>query len=150
LLIEKKLEIELDDRIAWLTFVDGAECVANQMGAPWIESILQTFAKAGLIGESELCHYCHKVNVKSVEYIEGKAVQICPACLKEKLDKKITATPAGSAEAVPIFLMSPFASLLGAALWALVWGAHTWFFGLLNERVIYVPILLEIGVLLAI
>ncbi|MEY2466204.1 MAG: hypothetical protein QOD03_725 [Verrucomicrobiota bacterium] len=150
LIADKKLEIEIDDRIAWFTFVDGVRCVANQVGIRLLESVLQTFAAAGFVGDPEVCHYCRKETVKSVECIEGKAVQICRNCYAEKVDKKLTATPENSAEVIPIFLTSPFAALAGAGLWAVCWMGYTLLMGRLNSGTIYVPQFLMLVVMFCI
>src|SRR5689334_19308776 len=44
---DKKLEIEFDDRLAWLTFVEGARyLVEGDIGGP-LDSILDSFNAAG-------------------------------------------------------------------------------------------------------
>ena len=144
LINEKKLEIEFDNRIAWLTFIDGNKCMEDGTGLRLLNSVLQTFGKAGLIGDLDLCHYCQKEKVASVACVEGKAVQICRTCLEERVSRVARETTDGAAETVPIFLMSPFASLVGALMWATVWAAHTWLFELTTARAIFLPRIVEL------
>jgi hypothetical protein len=75
--------------------------------------------------------------VESVRYIEGKVVQICAPCLDERMNKVTRA--ATTAEAVPIFLMTPAAALVGAVLWAVFWVNYTLFFERLDVKRIWVP-----------
>lgn len=121
LLADKKIEIEFDDRLAWLTILDAERCLADRTISELLESVLNSFQSAGLVGDPELCHYCQKEKVSTLSVSEGKVGQICSTCLGERVKKKEreTATPTG--DAVPILLMSPFAAVVGALLWAGCW-----------------------------
>ncbi|HEX5222632.1 MAG TPA: hypothetical protein VFZ59_23960 [Verrucomicrobiae bacterium] len=121
LLKEKRIQIEIDDRIAWLTISDLGEQLKVDEVAGVLDSVLQSFEKAGLIGDPELCHYCQKEKVPNLSAADGKVAQICPACLNERVSKTQAAASKPTSEAVPIFLMTPFAAAAGAALWAGCW-----------------------------
>ena len=121
LLAERKIEIDFDDGIAWVTFAEMGNYVEADVVARLLDSILQSFGKAGLIGDAELCHYCRKEKSPDLSIADGKVAQVCPSCLDERLRKTARATPAPGAEVVPIFLMTPFAALAGALLWAGCW-----------------------------
>jgi hypothetical protein len=121
LLADKTIEIEFDDRLAWLTILNVDRCLTDGPMSEILESVLNTFRTAGLIGDPQLCHYCQKENVSSLSTSEGKVAQICSLCLSERQKKKERETAAPAGDAVPIFLMSPFASLAGALLWAGCW-----------------------------
>ena len=142
LVADKKIEIEFDDHLAWLTIVDANQCVEDGPISELLDSVLATFHTAGLIGESDLCHYCQKENVSNLSVSEGKVAQICRACLDERLKKKERDTAAPTNDAVPIFLMTPFAAVVGALLWAGCWIAYRLMVGSVNSEVIVVPRLL--------
>jgi len=89
------------------------------------------------------------LNVKSgLTSVEGKIAQICPACLDQRARPQDPGD--ATAEAVPIFLMAPFAAFAGALLWAGFWIGHTLLFQSLHENTIMVPaVLVAVFVLLA-
>lgn len=148
LLAGKQIEIEFDEQKAWLTINDRTKLVESDSVARILNSVLQTFAQAGLIGDPELCHYCQKEKAGPVTSIEGKVVQICPACLTAKNKKRdVVAT---TSEAVPIFLMTPAAALVGAVLWALAWILVGLAFESSGDGTIYVPTVILIGVMVVI
>src|SRR6266581_6478171 len=86
LIAEKKLDISVEDRIAWLTFVEGGQHLADGTLLPLLDDVLGAFEKAGLAADSHLCHYCRRNPVQAVTSYEGKVAQICDACLHERLD----------------------------------------------------------------
>ena len=150
LLAGKRIEIEFEEQLAWVTFVDGAQSIENGTALRRLNSILQSFFNAGLIGDTELCHYCRHEKVALVTYGGGKVAQICPACLDERLKKAEGRSPAPGAEAVPIFLMSPGASLVGALAWSCFWIGHTLLFEHLSAERIYLPWILMIAIMIGI
>lgn len=139
LLADKKIEIEFDDRIAWLTILDANRCLADRSISELLESILNSFQAAGLIGDPDFCHYCQQEKVTTLSVSEGKVGQICSACLGERVKKKEreTATPTG--DAVPIFLMSPFAAVIGAVLWAGCWYGYGRFLESFQSDTVVMP-----------
>lgn len=139
LLAEKKIQIEFDDRIAWLTLVDLGNCVEAEVVTGLLNSVLKTFAQAGFIGDPELCHYCRMQKVSNLSASEGKVAQICPACLDEHLEKKQRTTAAPTDEAVPILLMTPFAAAAGALLWMGYWIAYTLILETSTSDTVYLP-----------
>lgn len=121
LLGEKKIQIEFEDRLTWLTLVDMGQCIEAGVVTRLLNSILKTFAKAGFIADPELCHYCLKEKAPTLSVSENKVAQICPACLDLRVKKKERETATAAGDAVPIFLMTPFAAVMGAMLWAGCW-----------------------------
>ena len=139
LLADKKIEIEFDDRLAWLTILDANCCLADRPISEVLESVLNSFRGAGLIGDPDLCHYCQKEKVSNLSTSEGKVAQICSTCLDERVKKKTreTATPTG--DAVPIFLMTPFAAIAGALLWAGCWFCYGLFIESFHSDTVMMP-----------
>src|SRR3954467_2976754 len=60
LIAERKIDIEFEDRRAWLTINEGAESIANGQAAHVLNSILRSFKHASLIGDPDVCHYCRQ------------------------------------------------------------------------------------------
>ena len=48
LVAEKKIEISLEDKVAWLTFVEGAKFLADGSVLPLLNDVFGAFEKAGL------------------------------------------------------------------------------------------------------
>jgi hypothetical protein len=136
---DKHLQIEFDEKLAWLTFESNAGQIKPDDIRPILDSVLTTFKSAGLIGEPTLCHYCQKQPVDGVTVIDGKVAQICEGCLEERYRKTQRETPEASAEAVPILLMSPWAAGVGAVLWSGFWIGSTLFFDWANASTIVLP-----------
>jgi hypothetical protein len=150
LLAEKTLDIEFDDRIAWLSFSVGAERVESATVLRVLSSIMEAFESAGLIGDPDLCHYCQKEKVNSISSSDGKVAQICPTCLDERLGKRDREAAAPAAEAVPILLMSPAAAFIGAMLWAAIWAGHTVLFEHAGSGIVFIPRLVMVGVMVCV
>ena len=149
LLATKKIEIEFDDRIAWVTMIDLGQTFTSERVGALLDPILKVFGAAGLIGDPELCHYCQKEKVDDLISADGKVAQICPTCLAER-DKKLKANTAPAAsEAVPIALMTPAAALVGAFLWAACWSLYSKLTEPLDGETVFVPrILLAVAMVL--
>lgn len=136
---DKKLQIEFDERIAWLTYNSDSHEIKTTEVRAILNSILAAFKSAELIGDPSVCHYCQKTTVDGVSVIEDKVAQICEGCLEERYRKKEREIPEASAEAVPILLMSPWAAGVGAVLWATFWMGSTLLLDLANTNTILVP-----------
>lgn len=149
LLAAKKIEIEFDDRIAWVTMIDLGQTFTSERVSALLDAILKTFAAAGLIGDPGLCHYCQKEKVDNLVSADGKVAQICPACLADR-DKKLKAnTAAATSEAVPLTLMTPAAAVAGALLWAICWSVYSKLTQPLGGETVFVPrIVLAVAVVL--
>jgi hypothetical protein len=150
LLAEKKIQIEFDDQIAWLTFVDLGPSVESEAVLRLLNSALRTFAVTGFIGDPDLCHYCRSEKVPALSSSDGKVAQICTGCLDARVKKHERTAAAPTDEAVPILLMTPFAALAGALLWMGYWIGYTLILGNFGSDTVIIPrLLLAIIVLLA-
>lgn len=143
LVAEKQVEIEFENKVAWVTFVDAGERLDDDSVGRLIESVLNSFVEAGVSGNSEVCHYCQRNKVASLTCHEGKVSQICPTCLSERLDAPANRTAEATEGAVPVFVLAPLAGLAGAVGWAACWIGYELLFELLHTNVIIVPHLLE-------
>ena len=150
LIEEKKLEIEFDNRIAWVSFPNAAELVASKAVPRLLDAILASFSAAGLPKKPDLCHYCQREKVDFPCSIDGKVVQICGSCFRERAEAPESRPANASAGALPIAVLTPAAALLGAAGWALFWTGHDKVFDLLNTNTIVVPRILEVVALICV
>lgn len=146
---DKKLEIEFDDRLAWVTFVDGAKHLLEESAGKLLDSILDSFTTAGLGRNGSLCHYCQREQVREPSCFDGKVALICPACLSEKVNAPEN-RPAEAVEgALPIGLLAPVAAAAGAVGWGGFWIAFQMVIDSFNSDTIYIPHLVEAGILVA-
>ena len=137
LITEKKVEISMEDKLAWFTLVDGAEHLADGSVLRLLNAVLTAFEKAGLGRNSELCHYCQIEQVDTLTCENGRVAQICPACLHQRT-QPIVAAQTG-ARALPILALCPVAALVGAVGWAAIWIAYDLLFELLKTNVLHIP-----------
>ena len=150
LLADKKMEIEFEDRMAWLTVHDGANRLQDGSVAGLLDAVLRSFELGGLAANLDLCHYCRRTKVEVLTCHEGRLAQICPACLQERISSRSNVRADATAGAFPLFFLCPVASLVGAIAWALVWIGHDWLFNLLNTKIVVVPRIAELVVLFCI
>ncbi len=150
LIAGKKLEISIEDRIAWLTFVEGGQHLADGSLIPLLNDVLSAFETAGLASNSHLCHYCRRNPVETVTCHDGKVAQICDACLRERLEAPANRSVDATAGAGPILILGPAAAVIGAVCWTLVWIGYDLLFEMLNTDVLHVPRLIEIIALLCV
>jgi len=150
MLADKKLEIEFDERIAWLTFAVQEDQLESSEVLRVLNSVLKSLETSQFIGDPDLCHYCQKQRVDTISSAEGKVAQICPACLDERLTKRQKEAASPARDAVPIFLMSPGAAIVGALLWAAFWIGHTILFEHLNSDRIIVPRIVMVGIMVVV
>ncbi len=147
---EKKLEVEFDDRLAWVTFVDGAKHLLEDSVGKLLDSILNSFTTAGLGRNGSLCHYCQREQVQEPSCIDGKVALICPACLSERVNAPEN-RPAEAVEgALPIGLLAPLAAAVGVAGWAGFWIVLQLILESFSSDKIYVPRIVEVGILVAV
>lgn len=147
-LIDKKgIEIEFADQLIWVTFpnvrLDAVGAVPRR-----VDSILGTLKAAELVGNPELCHYCQKEKVVDLSVSEGKVAQICPACFNARMKNYTAALPAPGRDAVPIFLMTPFAAIVGALLWVGCWIIYTLILDRVDSGAIGIPRLIFVAFIL--
>lgn len=146
---DKNLEVEFDDRLAWVTFVDGAKHLLEDSVGKLLDSILDSFTTAGLGRNGSLCHYCQREQAQEPSCFDGKLAVICPACLSEKVNAPEN-RPAEAVEgALPIGLLAPLAAAVGAVGWAGFWIVFLLIVQSFNSETIYIPHLVEVGILVA-
>src|SRR6266516_1062339 len=137
LITEKKVEISMEEKLAWFTLVDGAEHLADGSVLRLLNAVLTAFEKAGLGRNPELCHYCQTEQVDTLTCENGRVAQICPACLHQRT-QPIVAAQAG-AGALPMLALCPVAALVGAVGWAAIWISYDLLFELLKTNVLHIP-----------
>jgi len=147
LVAEKKIEISLEDKLAWLTFVEGAKFLADGSVVRLLNDMFGAFEKAGLAANPDICHYCRQNRVETLTCHEGKVAQICNTCLQEQMAASINRPADATAGAIRILILGPLAAIAGAICWALVWIGYDLLFELLKTNVIYVPRIVELVVL---
>ena len=139
----KALDIDFDDRLAWLTFLNASAQLADGSLPSLVDSILASFAGAGLGGNDDLCHYCRRTPVGELSTSGGKVAQICPACLSEKqADFSRVAVKAGDG-AISIAVLAPLAGAIGGIGWAGCWIGYELIFEKSGTGVIMVPHIAE-------
>lgn len=150
LMEQKKITIEFEDKLVWLTFVNAEDYLENGMVKRLLDETLSALEKAGLAPLPDICFYCGRNKVESLTCIDGKVAQICPVCLEERLSSSGN-RPADSTEgAVSISILAPVAVTIGAVCWTLVWVGYDLLFELLKTNVIYVPRIVEFVVLVCV
>lgn len=149
LLKDKKLEVEFDDRLVWVTFVEGAKHLLEDSVGKLLDSILDSFTTAGLGRNGSLCHYCQREQVQEPSCFDGKVALICPGCLSERVNAPEN-RPAEAVEgALPIGLLAPLATAAGVVGWAGFWIVFLLIVQSFNSETIYIPHLVEVGILVA-
>ena len=78
LIEEQKIAIEFEDKLIWVTFVDGGDYLENGTAKGLLEQILSALERAGLAAQPDICHYCGRNKVDSLTCSDGKVAQICP------------------------------------------------------------------------
>lgn len=146
----KEVEIELDDRLAWITFVHGGEHLLDGSLPKLLDSILDSFTAAGFSLNASLCHYCQREAVKDPSCFDGKVALICPACLSERLNAPENLPADASEGALPIGALAPLAATVGAVGWAGFWFGFVLLFEFLSADKIYVPYIVEVGALVCV
>jgi len=141
---EKQLEISHEDRITWITFLEGASHWADQSVCPTLEKILASFSAAGLATPASVCHYCRQNATEMLRAHRGKAVQICPVCLEQRTAVPQSQFVDASEGVVPLLCFGPLAALLGATAWALVWIGYDKLFEWFKTDTLHIPRLLVI------
>ena len=150
LIDEKKLEIDFDNRIVWLSFPNAAELIASNEIPRLLDSVLASFSSAGLLRKPDLCHYCQREKVQFPSSIDGKVVQICGSCFRERTADQEQDRASATAGALPIALLTPASAAVGALGWALFWTGYDLLFDLLNTQVIIIPRILEFVALICV
>ena len=143
LISEKKLEIDHQDKIAWVSLPNCTEQLVNDGVRLILNSVLDSFTLAGLAEKSDLCHYCGRNTVQSLICDDGKVAQICPACLEERTGKPADHSKSRQQELAPAFLLTLIGTLVGVIGWTLFWIGYQLFFDRSDSEVIYVPRILE-------
>lgn len=143
LIANKKLDIEFDDRLAWLTFLDATAQLQNGSLPALLDSVLASFVEAGLGGNDDLCHYCRRTPVEKVYSKAGRVAQICAACLAEKQADLARKGSKPGDGAVSIAILAPVSGLAGAVGWSGCWIAYELIFEKTGSGVVVVPRIAE-------
>ena len=150
LMEQKQIEIEFEDKLIWLTFVNGRDFLENGMAKELLDQVLSALEKAGLAAQPDICHYCGRNRVDSLTCSEGKVAQICPVCLEERLRSPANRPADTTASAAPILILGSLAAIIGTVCWALVWIGYDLLFEVLKADVIFVPRIVELVVLVCV
>lgn len=118
---EKQLEVEFDDRLAWITFVDGAKHLLEDSVSKTLDSILNSFTTAGLGRNSSLCHYCQREQVQEPSCFDGKVALICQGCLSERVNSPENRPAEATEGAFRLGVLASLAALVGGIEWAVFW-----------------------------
>jgi len=150
LINEKKVAVEFEDKLAWVTFNDCRELLLNDKIRPLLESVLNSFAIAGFARNPDLCHYCQKERVQELTSFDGKIAQICSTCFDARAGTPENQPAKPGQGVIPIAVLAPLAALVGAVGWALFWVGYDLVFDLLNTKVLVVPRLVELAALVCV
>lgn len=142
LIADKRVEVEVEDRVAWLTLVEGASHLEDHSVGPILDSVLGSFEKAGFAAKPDLCHYCGRERVDQLIFQDGKVAQICPACLQERSATAAQQAVDATAGVAPMVFLGPFAAGVGAIGWTLVWLGYDKLFEFFHTNTLTVPRLL--------
>src|SRR5437867_398266 len=150
LMEQKKITIEFEDKLIWLTFVDGADYLENGKAKALLDQILSVLQKSGFATQPDVCHYCGRNKVESLTCSAGKVAQICPVCLAERSGSPANRPADATEGAASILILGSVAAIIGAVCWMLVWIGYDLLFDLLKTSVIYIPRIVEAIVLVCI
>jgi hypothetical protein len=137
---DRTAEISIEDKnVVWFTINDGYHCLEEGNVKTLLEDVLNGLQKVGLAGKPGCCHFCQNTPVPQATYNSGKVVQICPACLNERLNTPEN-RPAEAAEgATTMTLLSPIVVAVGALGWAAAWAGYDALFDLFGTKNIRIP-----------
>jgi hypothetical protein len=150
LIKEKKVEISVEDKIAWLTIPQSGPLIESNIVARILNSVLAGFEKAGIAGLQDKCHYCQVEAVESLICRDGKVAQICTTCLAGKSQAQTANLRLEAGGIAKACVLGTLASLVGAVAWAAVWVGYDKLFDLLNVKHIVVPRILTLFVLVGV
>jgi hypothetical protein len=133
LISDKSADLSFDPTIAWLTITNPQADVAEV--GQMIDELLAALARAGLSG-TQACYYCGVTPVQYLKFYDGRVVQICDPCLRQRLTK---VPRARSVDLVPLVIVAVLAGVAGALAWALSWLGWDWLFSVLKTDSIRLP-----------
>lgn len=134
-----EIETAFEDKIVWLTIPNAGAMIESGQAHQVIESLLDTFEKAGLAGDADKCHYCRAAKVESLTCQNGKVAQICDECLLGRKKTQAAETELSAEGFTKIISIGILASLVGAVCWMLVWIGYDAIFDLLKTDEITLP-----------
>ena len=133
LLAVKAADLSFDSTIAWLTISNPPPDLAEVRQI--LDELLDALARRGLSG-TQTCYYCGVNQTQDLKFYDGKVVQICDACLTQRLRK----IPKSSVvDLVPLAIISLLAGLAGALAWALIWVGWDQLFIVMKTESIRMP-----------
>ena len=135
LILNRKADFDLDDRIAWLSFFDCAALLQEDKVYPLLTETLSGMKKAGFCPDGDLCHECQKESVAELKFDDGRVTQICQTCQRQEA-QAVALHPHN----VPFIVGYGLVSALFAAIsWAGAWSLYDWCFSLFHSKTIYLP-----------
>jgi hypothetical protein len=143
LMEQKKITIEFEDKLIWLTFVDGDDYLEHGRAKALLDQILSVLEKAGFATQPDVCHYCNRNKVESLTWSGGKVSQICPVCLAERSGSPANRPADATEGAGSMLILGSVGAIIGAICWMLVWIGYDLLFDLLKTSVIYIPRIVE-------
>jgi hypothetical protein len=117
----KTLELDFDDKLAWITLVDGGTCLLEGSVPTLVDGVLESFRAAGLVRDALVCFYCQRSVVDEPPCINDQVAVICPACLAERLEAPENRPAEVGEGLIPMGIFAPLAAGAGAAGWAGFW-----------------------------
>jgi len=149
LLADRAIEVSIEDRIAWISFIDAEKELMEGSVLQRFDAILEAFAKAGLGTSPDLCHYCTREKVEHLTFHDGRVAQICPACLQSRSDGATSGPVNATAGSSSMLLLCPLAALVGAVGWMLAWAGFDRLFDFFGTNTLHIPhLLLGAGMLI--
>ena len=139
----KELEIEFEDRLTWITFINGIDPLFDGSLPQLVDSILDSFTVAGLARGAGLCHYCHREQVKEPLCVHGKVALICPACLSERASAPENLPAEASEGALSVGMLAPLAAVVGAIGWAGFWIGFLLIIESFHTETVFIPHIVE-------
>jgi hypothetical protein len=140
LIASDKVEVSLENRVVWVTIVDGVGALADGSAKRIFSIVVDVLEKADLKGESDRCHYCLKERVWDPVCIDGKVAQICPACVGQRSQKEIAVDKVG--RVIPLPVKCVFTLVTGTLVWVGFWAGYDLLFDWLHTKTLHVPDLL--------
>jgi hypothetical protein len=137
LIANDKVEVSLENKIVWVTIVDGIKALADGSAKSILTDVLDALEKADLKGESDRCHYCLRGRVWDPVCIDGRVAQICPACIEQRSQKGPGIEKAASV--VPLPLQCVIATLFGISIWVAFWTGFDRMFQWFHLTTLHIP-----------
>jgi hypothetical protein len=141
----RKVDVDFGERLAWVTFVDGADTLLDGSFSHLLDSILLSFSAAGLEQNASTCFYCQRNPVTQLGCHDDKVAVICPACLEERRSAPENRPAEATDGAMPVLGLAIMAAALGAVCWAGFWISFMLILESIDSSTVYIPRIVEAG-----